>query len=93
MTFPELISAVSKETGLTPQDARASVTAVFEIIKRTMANKDMIRVDRFGTFLVRETSKRAGRDPNTGEETMSSSSTPAFRADIALMDAVNYKDK
>ena len=94
MTYPELIAEVIKETKLKPQEAVATVGSVFEIIKRTLAGGDMVRIDRFGTFLLRETGKRTNRNSQTGEETaIPESVTPAFRADKELMDIVSQQGK
>lgn len=94
MTYPELISEVMKETNLQPQEALTMVNSVFGIIKRTLAGGDMVRIEKFGTFLLRETGKRTNRNSQTGEEKIVSESvTPAFRADRELMDAVGEQGK
>lgn len=94
MTYPELILAVMKDTKLQQENAVAAVSSVFDVIKRTLARGDMVRIDRFGTFLLRETGKRTNRNSQTGEEiTMPESVIPAFRADKELMDIVSQHGK
>lgn len=94
MTYPELISEVAKDMDLKPQEAIKLVGSVFNIIKRTLAKGDMVRIDRFGTFLLRETGKRSTRNSQTGQEmTIPESITPAFRAEKELMDAVSEQGK
>ncbi len=94
MTYPELMAEIMKDNGLKPHEAKAIVGSVFEVIKRTLARGDMVRIDGFGTFLLRETGKRTNRNSQTGEETtVPESVTPAFRADKELMDIVSQQGK
>jgi DNA-binding protein HU-beta len=53
--------------------------ALFETISNTLAKEEKIQLIGFGTFEVRESASRTGRNPQTGEEIqIQASKIPAF---------------
>lgn len=66
MNKQELVDAVSAETGLTKQQAREAVEAVFSSIEGALRKGERVSLIGFGTFAVRESAARQGRNPNTG---------------------------
>jgi len=87
----DLVTEVAEMANLDKADVARAVDAVFEIIARTLKQKDSeVRLAGFGTFVVSERKKSTGRNPRTGEEIeIPASRQPKFRAAKALKDAVN----
>jgi len=68
MTKTELIDKVAQTAGLTKKDVAGAVNTILETIKETLQNGDDIALPGFGTFSVRESAERKGRNPRTGDE-------------------------
>jgi len=66
MNKAELIEAVAKDCA-TKKEAQTAVEGVFEAIKGSLKKKDQVAISGFGTFKVKETKARTGRNPKTGE--------------------------
>lgn len=68
MTKKELVDVIASKTEMTKKDSEAALSAVVESIKEALIKGDDIRLVGFGTFSVKETAARTGRNPKTGEE-------------------------
>ena len=80
MNKAELIEAVSKNT-CTKKEAQEAVEAVFDAIRSSLKKKDPVAISGFGTFKVKETKARMGRNPKTGEAIqISAKKKVAFKA-------------
>jgi nucleoid DNA-binding protein len=66
MNKADLVEAVAKNTA-TKKEAQAAVETVFDAIRASLKKKDPVTISGFGTFKVKETKARAGRNPKTGE--------------------------
>ncbi|MEM7816901.1 MAG: HU family DNA-binding protein, partial [Candidatus Aenigmatarchaeota archaeon] len=66
MNKAELIEEVAKKT-CTKKEAQLAVEAVLETIRNTLKKKEPVTISGFGTFKVKETKARQGRNPKTGE--------------------------
>lgn len=66
MNKAELIEAVAKTTA-TKKDAQTAVETVFESIRGSLKKKEDVAISGFGTFRVKQTKARMGRNPKTGE--------------------------
>jgi len=66
MNKADLIEAVAKNTS-TKKEAQQAVETVFETIKNSLKKKEPVAISGFGTFKVKETKARQGRNPKTGE--------------------------
>jgi nucleoid DNA-binding protein len=66
MNKAELIEAVAKNT-CTKKEAQTAVETTLEAIKGSLKKKDPVAISGFGTFKVKETKPRTGRNPKTGE--------------------------
>ncbi len=90
MNKSELISAVSKKTGLTKKQGAEVVEAFVETVKETLKDGEKVSIVGFGTFEVRERAARSGINPQTKEKIeIPASKAPAFKAGKALKDALN----
>ena len=89
MTKGELVERVSKLTGLTGTQAKASVDSVFSEITKSLKKKNSVVIVGFGTFSTVKRSARTGRNPKTGEQIkIKAQNSPKFKAGKGLKDAV-----
>lgn len=90
MNKSELISALSKKTGLTKKQGAEVVEAFVETVKESLKDGEKVSIVGFGTFEVRERAARSGINPQTKEKIeIPASKAPAFKAGKALKDALN----
>ena len=66
MNKAQLIEAVAQGTN-TKKEAQMAVESVFDAIKGSLKKKDPVAISGFGTFKVKQTKARQGRNPKTGE--------------------------
>ena len=90
MNKTDLVNVVASETGLTKKDVDATVNATLNAITAALKEGDKVQLIGFGTFEVKATAEREGRNPKTGESIkIAASKKPAFSAAKALKDEVN----
>jgi len=90
MNKTDLVNVVASETGLTKKDVDAAVSATLNAITAALKEGDKVQLIGFGTFEVKATAEREGRNPKTGETIkIAASKKPAFSASKALKDEVN----
>jgi len=75
-----LIQVVAEKTS-TKKDAQDIVDTILESIKKTLKKREDVAIAGFGTFRVKQTKARMGRNPKTGEAIkISAKKKIAFRA-------------
>lgn len=91
----ELIEEVARRTGMSVAAARRTVDALLStapregIIAGAVAKGDRVQITGFGTFERRRRKKRAGRNPQTGDEiVIPGGMYPAFSAGKSLKDRI-----
>ena len=90
MNKNELIAAVAEATGVSKKDTDAVIKATFEKITEAMVAGDKVQLIGFGTFEVKASAARCGRNPRTGETIeIPASKRPVFSAGSALKNSVN----
>lgn len=90
MNKTDLVNVVASETGLTKKDVDAAVSATLNAIAAALKEGDKVQLIGFGTFEVKASAEREGRNPKTGEAIkIAASKKPAFSASKALKDEVN----
>lgn len=67
MNRGELVDVVAVITSSKKQ-AKEIVDTILDSIKKTLKKKEDVAISGFGTFRVKETKPRTGRNPKTGEE-------------------------
>lgn len=67
MTKQDIINHVSTEANLSRGKAEEAVETVIKLIKESLGQGETVILRRFGSFQVKEKSKRMGRNPKTGE--------------------------
>ena len=90
MNKTQLVDVVAVKTGLKKKEAEAAVNAVTEAITEALKAGDKVQLIGFGTFDVKESAARDGRNPKTGETIkIAASKRPVFSAGSALKNSVN----
>lgn len=67
VTKKDLISMVSEESEYTKEAVQDIATATFEKIAQLLSEGKELTIYKFGTFSVKDTAARMGRNPATGE--------------------------
>lgn len=90
MNKTDLINVVNAETKVAKKDVDAVVTATIKAIADALKQGDKVALIGFGTFEVKSTAAREGRNPKTGETiAIPAAKKPAFTASKVLKDEVN----
>ena len=90
MTKQDIINHVSQEASLSRSKAEEAVETVIKLIKESLGQGEPVILRRFGTFQVKQKSKRMGRNPKTGEEaTVSARNVVDFKPSQILKKIVN----
>ena len=90
MNKTDLVNVVAAETKVAKKDVDAVIAATLKAITDALKDGDKVALIGFGTFEVKATAAREGRNPKTGETiTIPASKKPAFSASKALKDIVN----
>ena len=89
MSKADLINVVAAKTEIKKKDVELVVNAALDAIVEAMKAGDKVQLMGFGTFEVKETAEREGRNPKTGEQIqVPAHKVPAFSAGKALKDAI-----
>jgi len=92
MNKAELIEALAKDTDMSKAAAGRAVSALVDIITKTVAKKQDVQLIGFGTFKAAKRAARVGKNPRTGEKLKIAAATvPRFSAGAAFKAAVNKK--
>lgn len=92
MNKQELIDAVAKAAEVNKAQAGATIDAVIEVVKKTVASGVSVQLIGFGSFSSGKRAARTGRNPKTGEAIkIPAAKTVKFAAGKAFKDAVNKK--
>jgi DNA-binding protein HU-beta len=92
MTKAEMIEKISKNAKVTKKAAGIAVNTMIEEITKELKKGNRVPLVGFGTFMVRRSKARKGRNPRTGEEIkIKARKRPVFKAGKALRDAVGGK--
>jgi DNA-binding protein HU-beta len=67
MTKAELISEISKISGLTKADSEKALDACIKSVEEALKNGEEVKLVGFGTFSVSERKATIGRNPKTNE--------------------------
>ena len=87
LTKSDIALNIAKHTGISKQDSKALLENFIEQIKFSLKNKISVKISNFGTFEVKKTPSRIGRNPKTKKEYMISA-----RNRITLNASKNIKD-
>jgi len=63
MTKAELVDRVCDQLGLSRKEGARLINQIFDIMKESLADGDMVKISGFGKFVVRDKQARRGRNP------------------------------
>ena len=93
VTRTHLVDAVVAEVGLSRAESVALVEEVLETVSAAVASGETVKISSFGTFSVRQKSRRIGRNPKTGvEKEIEPRRVLVFRASQILKERMNGGD-
>lgn len=89
MTKEEIIGKIAKEAKISKKAAAIALNSFTDAVKTTLKKGGRLSLVGFGTFLVRKTKARVGRNPQTGKTIkIPARRRPIFKAGKALKNAV-----
>lgn len=92
MAKKDLVKAVAEEAGITQAAADKAITATFDAILAGVLAGEKISLQGFGTFDLKESAAREGRNPATGAPlTIAAKKTVRFKFSKATEDKINGK--
>lgn len=92
MNKEELVQEVAKKAKATQKDVSEVLSALIDVVERTVAKGKKVTLVGFGTFEPRKRAARNGRNPQTGKEIKIAAKTvPAFSAGKKFKTIVNGK--
>ena len=90
MNKTDLVNVIAAEAELSKKQAEAAVNATIAAIANALKSGDKVQLIGFGTFEVKATAAREGRNPKTGETIkIAATKKPAFSASKVLKDEIN----
>lgn len=90
ITRAEVTEAIVRDVGCTRQESSDLLDDALEMIGAALESEGVVKLSRFGNFVVREKSAREGRNPKTGEEaTISARRVVTFRPSPLLKSRVD----
>ena len=89
----ELVQADYSELGgVSKKEAADLVDQIFELMKETLGQGEMIKISGFGNFVLRDKRERQGRNPQTGEPiVISSRRVLTFKPSQLLKEELNVE--
>ena len=67
MKKSDIIGILAENQGMTKADAKRAVELIFDTMARGIRKDGEVQIKDFGTFKVKATAARTGRNPSTGE--------------------------
>ena len=90
MTKKDFIEKYVTKPGVSKKTADELVTAFLDVVEEALVAKDNVQFVGWGTFEVKATAERKGRNPKTGEEiTIAAKNGVKFKVGKKLQDKVN----
>ncbi len=90
MKKADLVDAISGKVGVPKAQVQQMVDDVFDLIADGLSKGEKIDLRGFGTFSVRDSAARTGRNPQTGEAIqIPARRVPGFKPGKELKDKVN----
>jgi len=94
MTKLEIVTSLYEKLGFSRRECANIVDAFFDVIKKTLAEGENVKISGFGNFVVKEKKARRGRNPQTGDEIeISERKVLNFRLSQVLKDEINSRSR
>ena len=93
LTKKDLINSVYMQIGFSKNISENLIDDLLATITENLKNEKILKLSKFGTFLVRSKKSRIGRNPKTKEQkTISNRNVVLFKASKEFKDLVNSKN-
>ena len=90
MSRTDLVNVVAAKTELKKKDVELCIGAALDAIIEALKSEDKVQLIGFGTFEVKATAEREGRNPKTGEAiTIPAGKKAVFSPSKAMKDAID----
>lgn len=90
MNKAQLIERLAEKTKLTKSQSEVVLDAALEIIRKTVARGDEVKLVGFGTFSRLNRKSRTGRNPKTGQPvSIPGAKVPRFKPGKEFKDSMN----
>lgn len=90
MNKTELVQALADKAGVSKVVAGAVLEAFQDVVTDELRAKQSVVLTGFGSFQIKESPARVGRNPGTGEPiSIAAKTAPIFKAGTVLKRAVN----
>ncbi|NPV89884.1 MAG: HU family DNA-binding protein [Firmicutes bacterium] len=92
MNRKDLIKKMAEKTGFKKKDVELVLKTFTETVGESLASGDKVQLTGFGTFGVRDSKPRVGRNPQTGEKIkIKARKSPYLRVGKGLKEVVQPK--
>jgi integration host factor subunit alpha len=89
ITRADLVNSITENLSVPKPVASDVLESVLDVISKTLAKGDSVKISSFGTFNVRKKTERIGRNPRTGiEAKITARSVISFKASPIFKDTV-----
>jgi integration host factor subunit alpha len=89
-----LIDHLYRNHGFSRDESSATIESLLEIIKHTLESGENLLISGFGKFIVKEKSKRRGRNPETGTDLfLDARRIVTFKCSKNLREKINVEKK
>lgn len=68
LTKADLAENLFENVGMSKRDAKDTVEAFFEEVRKALEGGEQVKLSGFGNFDLRDKNQRPGRNPKTGED-------------------------
>ena len=92
LTKKDLVNIVYMQIGFSKQISENLIDEFFSLIVENLEKERILKISKFGTFIIREKKPRIGRNPKTKEEKkISKRNVVLFKASKEFKNLVNLK--
>ena len=89
MTKAEIITEITKKTGLNKEDVASTIESLMEAIKNSLAKKENVYLRGFGSFIIKQRAEKTARNISKNITLIvPANSIPAFKPADVFMEAV-----
>lgn len=89
LTRADLAESVNRHIGLSRAEAAALIESILEHMSAALERGENVKISSFGTFVLRDKTRRMGRNPKTGVEVpIEPRRVLTFRASQTMRDRV-----
>jgi len=93
MTKQDIITQVSKRTGLDPLTSRSVLESFFEVVKEALTQGEPIYVRHFGSFILKQRAPKIARNINQNTAVkIAAHVIPSFKPSREFTDQVRAQD-